>query len=105
MNTDEAVQQLESFMSKYNIPDLDRNAMEYLIVKTKDENWHDLKTNPNDLPEIKTDFLSDVVLVIIGDPIDNILAQSRYDYSSNRWMSYTQDVSAWRNIIPFGAWN
>lgn len=64
--------------------------------------WHDLRKNPNDLPEaIGGGYESEYVLVMIGTPEWNSWEQAYYHHGKRLWTTYVQNVFAWRYIEPF----
>ena len=72
------------------------------LEKADKYKWHDLRKNPNDLPEAIGDgYESDYVLVMIGTPEWNSLEQAYYHHGKRLWSTYEQNVFAWRYIEPF----
>lgn len=64
--------------------------------------WHDLRKNPDDLPEaIGGGYESDYVLVMIGTPEWNHCEFVYYNHNSRVWSTYEQNVFAWRYIELF----
>ena len=64
--------------------------------------WHDLRKNPDDLPEaIGGGYESEYVLVMIGIPEWNSWEQAYYKHDKKLWSTYEQNVFAWRYIEPF----
>ena len=64
--------------------------------------WHDLRKNPDDLPEaIGGGYESEYVLVITGTPEWNSWEQAYYHHGKRLWSTYEQNVFAWRYIEPF----
>ena len=64
--------------------------------------WHDLRKNPDDLPEaIGGGYESEYVLVMIGTPEWNSWEQAYYHHGKRLWSTYEQNVFAWRYIEPF----
>ena len=63
--------------------------------------WHDLRKNPDDLPEADGNSESDYVLVLIGTPEWNSWEQAYYHHGKRLWSTYEQNVFAWRYIEPF----
>ena len=73
------------------------------LEKADKYRWHDLRKNPDDLPEaIGGGYESDYVLVMIGTPEWNSLDWAYYNHDKKEWSTYEQDVFAWRYIEPFG---
>ena len=73
------------------------------LEKADKYRWHDLRKNPDDLPEAIGDgYESDYVLVMIGTPEWNSWEQAYYHHGKRLWSTYEQNVFAWRYIEPFG---
>ena len=76
-------------------------AIEALEKADKDR-WHDLRKNPDDLPEaIYGGYESEYVLAMIGTPEWNSWEQAYYHHNKKLWSTYDQNVFAWRYIEPF----
>ena len=72
------------------------------LEKADKYRWHDLRKNPDDLPEaIGDEYESDYVLVMIGTPEWNDWEQAYYHHGKRLWSTYERDVFAWRYIEPF----
>ena len=72
------------------------------LEKADKYRWHDLRKNPDDLPEaIGSGYESDYVLVMIGTPEWNSWEQAYYHHGKKLWSTYEQNVFAWRYIEPF----
>ena len=72
------------------------------LKKADKYRWHDLRKNPDDLPEAIGDgYESDYVLVMIGTPEWNDWEQAYYHHGKKLWSTYEQNVFAWRYIEPF----
>ena len=72
------------------------------LKKADKYRWHDLRKNPDDLPEgIGGGYESDYVLVMIGTPEWNDWEQAYYHHDKRLWSTYEQNVFAWRYIEPF----
>ena len=72
------------------------------LEKADKYRWHDLRKNPDDLPEaIGGGYESDYVLVMIGTPEWNRWEQAYYHHGKRLWSTYDQNVFAWRYIQPF----
>ena len=72
------------------------------LEKADKYRWHDLRKNPDDLPEaICNGYESDYVLVMIGTPEWNHCEFVYYNHNSRVWSTYEQNVFAWRYIEPF----
>ena len=72
------------------------------LEKADKYRWHDLRKNPDDLPEaIGGSYVSEYVLVMIGTPEWNSWEQAYYHHGKRLWSTYEQNVFAWRYIEPF----
>ena len=72
------------------------------LEKADKYRWHDLRKNPDDLPEaIGGGDESEYVLVMIGTPEWNSWEQAYYHHGKRLWSTYDQNVFAWRYIEPF----
>ena len=71
------------------------------LEKSDKYRWHDLRKNPDDLPEADGNSESDYVLVMIGTPEWNSWEQAYYHHGKRLWSTYEQNVFAWRYIEPF----
>ena len=71
------------------------------LEKADKYRWHDLRKNPDDLPEADGNSESEYVLVMIGTPEWNSWEQAYYKYDDMMWSTYDQNVFAWRYIEPF----
>ena len=72
------------------------------LKKADKYKWHDLRKNPDDLPEAIGDgYESEYVLVMIGTPEWNSWEQAYYHHGKKMWSTYEQNVFAWRYIEPF----
>ena len=71
------------------------------LEKADKYRWHDLRENPDDLPEADEYGCSDYVLVMIGTPEWNSWEQAYYHHGKRLWSTYEQNVFAWRYIEPF----
>ena len=72
------------------------------LEKADKYRWHDLRKNPDDLPEaIGGGDESEYVLVMIGTPEWNSWEQAYYHHDKKMWSTYDQNVFAWRYIEPF----
>ena len=71
------------------------------LEKADKYRWHDLRKNPDDLPEADGNSESDYVLVMIGTPEWNSWEQAYYHHGKRLWTTYEQNVFAWRYIEPF----
>ena len=71
------------------------------LEKADKYRWHDLRKNPDDLPDADGNSESDYVLVMIGTPEWNSWEQAYYHHGKRLWSTYEQNVFAWRYIEPF----
>ena len=72
------------------------------LKKADKYRWHDLRKNPDDLPEaIGGGYESEYVLAMIGTPEWNSWEQAYYHHGKRLWSTYEQNVFAWRYIEPF----
>ena len=71
------------------------------LEKADKYRWHDLRKNPDDLPEADGNSESDYVLIMIGTPEWNSWEQAYYHHDKKLWSTYEQNVFAWRYIEPF----
>ena len=72
------------------------------LEKADKYRWHDLRKNPDDLPEaIGGGDESEYVLVMIGTPEWNSCEWAYYHHDKKLWSIYEQNVFAWRYIEPF----
>ena len=72
------------------------------LEKANKYRWHDLRMNPDDLPEaIGGGYESEYVLVMIGIPEWNHWEWAYYHHDKKLWSTYEQNVFAWRYIEPF----
>lgn len=86
------------------------------LEKQEKYKWHDLRKNPDDLPEKQPKLtMSKPVIVWMGDSYWNHLMQDYYDYSNHEWalsslyeihdwsLIQSNEVIAWKYIEPFGS--
>lgn len=72
------------------------------LKKANKYKWHDLRKNPDDLPEAIGDgYESEYVLVMTGTPEWNSWEQAYYHHGKRLWSTYERNVFAWRYIEPF----
>ena len=71
------------------------------LKKADKYRWHDLRKNPDDLPEDNGYGKSEYVLVMIGTPEWYSCEWAYYSHNAKMWSIYEQDVFAWRYIEPF----
>lgn len=71
------------------------------LEKADKYRWHDLRKNPDDLPEADGNSESEYVLVMIGTPEWNSWEQAYYHHGKSLWSTYEQNVFAWRYIESF----
>ena len=107
MTNKEAIEQLKERLA---ITDYRKQIPEYYeaiemaveaLEKADKYRWHDLRKNPDDLPEAIGGGESDYVLVMIGTPEWNSWEQAYYHHGKRLWSTYEPDVFAWRYIEPF----
>ena len=84
---------------------LPREVMEICLKaleKADKYRWHDLRENPDDLPEaIGGSYVSEYVFVMIGTPGWNNCEWAYYKHNHKEWSTYEQNIIAWRYIEPF----
>ena len=72
------------------------------LEKSDKYRWHDLRKNPDDLPEAdEYGYGSEYVLVMIGTPEWNDCEWAYYNHNTRLWSTYEQNIFAWRYIEPF----
>ena len=72
------------------------------LKKADKYRWHDLRKNPDDLPEgFECGYESEYELVMIGTPEWNSWEQAYYHHGKKLWSTYEQNVFAWRYIEQF----
>ena len=71
------------------------------LLKADKYRWHDLRKNPDDLPEDNGYGKSEYVLVMIGTPEWYSCEWAYYSHNAKMWSIYEQNVFAWRYIEPF----
>ena len=73
------------------------------LEKADKYRWHDLRKNPDDLPEAIGDgYESEYVLVMIGTPKWHHCEWAYYHHAKKVWSTHEQqDGFAWRYIEPF----
>ena len=71
------------------------------LEKADKYRWHDLRKNPDDLPEADEYGRSEFVFVMIGTPEWYSCEWAYYNHDKKEWSIYEQDVFAWRYIEPF----
>ena len=108
MTNEEAIEQ---FKERLAITDYRQQIPEYYeaiemaveaLEKADKYRWHDLRKNPDDLPEaIGGGDESEYVLVMIATPEWNSWEQAYYHHDKKMWSTYYQNVFAWRYIEPF----
>ena len=102
---------IEQFKERLAITDYRQQIPEYYeaiemaveaLEKADKYRWHDLRKNPDDLPEAIGDgYESEYVLVMTGTPEWNSWEQAYYHHGKRLWSTYEQNVFAWRYIEPF----
>ena len=73
------------------------------LEKADKYKWHDLRKNPDDLPEADEYGCSEYVLAMTGTPEWDNHEWAYYNHNTRMWSTpfYGQDVFAWRYIEPF----
>ena len=71
------------------------------LEKADKYRWHDLRKNPDDLPEDNGYGKSEYVLVRLGTPEWYSCEWAYYSHNAKMWSTYEQNVFAWRYIEPF----
>ena len=71
------------------------------LKKADKYKWHDLRKNPNDLPEDNGYGKSECVLAVTGTPEWGDYEWAYYNHNTRMWSTYGQNVFAWRYIEPF----
>ena len=71
------------------------------LEKADKYRWHDLRKNPDDLPEADEYGKSEYVLVRLGTPEWYSCEWAYYNHNAKVWSLYEQNVFAWRYIEPF----
>ena len=71
------------------------------LEKSDKYKWHDLRKNPDDLPEADEYGRSEFVFVMTGTPEWYSCEWAYYHHDKKLWSIYEQDVFAWRYIEPF----
>ena len=101
---------IEQFKERLAITDYRKQIPEYYeaiemavdaLEKADKYRWHDLRKNPDDLPEADGNSESDYVLVMIGTPEWNSWEQAYYHHGKRMWSTYEQNIYAWRYIELF----
>ena len=101
---------IEQFKERLAITDYRQQIPEYYeaiemavdaLEKADKYRWHDLRKNPDDLPEDNGYGKSEYVLVMIGTPEWYSCEWAYYSHNAKMWSIYEQNVFAWRYIEPF----
>ena len=71
------------------------------LKKADKYRWHDLRKNPDDLPEADEYGCSEYVLAMTGTPEWDNHEWAYYNHNTRMLSTYGQDVFAWRYIEPF----
>ena len=73
------------------------------LKKADKYRWHDLRKNPDDLPEADEYGCSEYVLVMTGTPEWDNHEWAYYNHNTKMWSTplCEQNVFAWRYIEPF----
>ena len=73
------------------------------LEKADKYRWHDLRKNPDDLPEADEYGCSERVLAVTGTPEWGDYEWAYYNHNTRMWSTpfCVQNVCAWRYIEPF----
>ena len=71
------------------------------LEKADKYRWHDLRKNPDDLPENYGWGKSQLVLTMFGTPERHGFEWGCYHHDKKMWLTDEQNVFAWRYIEPF----
>ena len=73
------------------------------LEKADKYRWHDLRKNPDDLPEADEYGCSEYVLAVTGTPEWGDYEWAYYNHNTMMWSTpfCVQNVCAWRYIEPF----
>ena len=71
------------------------------LKKADKYRWHDLRKNPDDLPEADEYGCSEYVLAMTGTPEWDNHEWAYYNHNTRMWSTYGQNVFAWRYVEPF----
>ena len=73
------------------------------LEKADKYRWHDLRENPNDLPEDNGYGCSECVLAVTGTPEWSDYEWAYYNHNTMMWSTpfCVRNVCAWRYIEPF----
>ena len=71
------------------------------LKKADKYRWHDLRKNPDDLPEADEYGCSECVLAVTGTPEWSDYEWAYYKHNHKEWSTYEQNIFAWRYIEPF----
>ena len=71
------------------------------LEKADKYRWHDLRKNPDDLPEADEYGRSEFVFVMTGTPEWYSCEWAYYHHDKKLWSTYEQNVFAWRYIESF----
>ena len=103
---------IEQFKERLAITDYRQQIPEYYeaiemaveaLEKADKYRWHDLRKNPDDLPEADEYGCSEYVLVMTGTPEWDNHEWAYYNHNTRVWSTpfCEQNVFAWRYIEPF----
>ena len=101
---------IEQFKERLAITDYRQQIPEYYeaiemaadaLEKADKYRWHDLRKNPDDLPEADEYGCSEYVLAMTGTPEWDNHEWAYYNHNTKMWSTYGQNVFAWRYIEPF----
>ena len=105
MTNEEAINAIKCNYPPENYTRL-REALDMAIEALKKANkykWHDLRKNPDDLPEADEYGCSEYVLAMTGTPEWDNHEWAYYNHNTRMWSTplCEQNVFAWRYIEPF----
>ena len=103
MTNEEAIKAIKCNYPPENYTRL-REALDMAVEtlkKTDKYRWHDLRKNPDDLPEADEYGCSEYVLVMTGTPEWDNHEWAYYNHNTKMWSTYGQNVFAWRYVEPF----
>lgn len=108
MTNKEAIERIERNICTHidwcDSKDCENCEVELAIISLEEADkyrWHDLRKNPDDLPEADEYGRSEFVFVMIGTPEWYSCEWAYYHHDKKLWSIYEQDVFAWRYIEPF----
>ena len=105
MTNEEAIKAIKCNYPPENYTRL-RGALDMAIEaleKADKYRWHDLRKNPDDLPEADEYGCSECVLAVTGTPEWGDYEWAYYNHNTMMWSTpfCVQNVCAWRYVEPF----